>query len=149
MIVYMTSRNVNFSGPFEAPNWLLNEGLYTGRGSRTGSPPECRPARALGLSRVDRTGAGTECEPAICRLALKLDSLSRHSSRLVQKGRMVEPRSADPLVLVLEDEVIIGLNLVDELQDGGYRVAGPFTSCADALAWLRPRRRTSRFLTPC
>ena len=50
---------------------------------------------------------------------------------------MAEPRSADPLVLVLEDEVIIGLNLVDELQDGGYRVAGPFTTCADARSWLR------------
>jgi DNA-binding response OmpR family regulator len=50
---------------------------------------------------------------------------------------MVEPRRADPLVLVLEDEAIIGLDLLAELQDGGYRVAGPFTSCADALAWLR------------
>jgi DNA-binding response OmpR family regulator len=50
---------------------------------------------------------------------------------------MAESRRADPLVLVLEDEAIIGLDLLAELQDGGYRVAGPFTSCADALSWLR------------
>jgi DNA-binding response OmpR family regulator len=50
---------------------------------------------------------------------------------------MTDTRRADRLVLVLEDEAIIGLHLKDELQDGGYRVAGPFTTCADALAWLR------------
>jgi len=42
-----------------------------------------------------------------------------------------------PLVLVLEDEAIIALNLHDELQEAGYRVAGPFTTCAAALEWLQ------------
>jgi DNA-binding response OmpR family regulator len=42
-----------------------------------------------------------------------------------------------PLVLILEDEVLIGINLQDELQDAGYRVAGPFTTCAAALKWLQ------------
>ena len=42
-----------------------------------------------------------------------------------------------PLVVVLEDEAIIALNLQDELQDAGYSVAGPFTTCADALSWLQ------------
>ena len=40
------------------------------------------------------------------------------------------------LVLVLEDEALIGLNLRDDLQDAGYRVEGPFTTCAAALSWL-------------
>ena len=42
-----------------------------------------------------------------------------------------------PLVLVLEDEALIALDLQDGLQDSGYRVAGPFTTCADALSWLQ------------
>ena len=41
-----------------------------------------------------------------------------------------------PLVLVLEDEALIGLNFRDDLQDAGYRVEGPFTTCAAALSWL-------------
>jgi DNA-binding response OmpR family regulator len=44
--------------------------------------------------------------------------------------------TSSPLVLVLEDEALIGLNLRDELQDAGYRVEGPFTTCAAALVWL-------------
>ena len=42
----------------------------------------------------------------------------------------------NPLVLVLEDEALIGLNLRDDLQDAGYRVEGPFNTCAAALEWL-------------
>jgi DNA-binding response OmpR family regulator len=45
--------------------------------------------------------------------------------------------NSSPLVLLLEDEALIGLNLLDELQDAGYRVEGPFTTCAAALEWLR------------
>ena len=41
-----------------------------------------------------------------------------------------------PLVLILEAEALIGLNLRDDLQDAGYRVEGPFTTCAAALSWL-------------
>lgn len=40
-------------------------------------------------------------------------------------------------MLVLEDEVLIGIDIHDELREAGYRVAGPFTTCADALEWLR------------
>jgi len=42
-----------------------------------------------------------------------------------------------PLVLVLEDEALIGLTLQDDLQEAGYRVTGPFTTCAAALEWLQ------------
>ena len=44
--------------------------------------------------------------------------------------------NSSPLVLVLDDEALIGLNLRDDLQDAGYRVEGPFTTCAAALSWL-------------
>jgi len=44
--------------------------------------------------------------------------------------------TSKPLVLILEDEALIALNLRDELQDAGYGVAGPFTTCAAALEWL-------------
>lgn len=50
---------------------------------------------------------------------------------------MSQLSTSQPLVLVLEDEAIIALNLQEELQEAGYRVAGPFTTCAAALDWLR------------
>jgi DNA-binding response OmpR family regulator len=81
---------------------------------------------------------GAEFAPTKHRFDNSRAALLRlYSNRLVENGRMVTARGADPLILVLEDEAIIGLNLKDELQDVGYRVAGPFTTCADALSWLR------------
>ena len=50
---------------------------------------------------------------------------------------MTKQANGRPLVLVLEDEALIALNLQDELQDAGYEVAGPFTTCAAALEWLQ------------
>ncbi len=52
-------------------------------------------------------------------------------------GGMERPPTRKPLVLVLEDEAIIALNLQDELQDAGYRIAGPYATCAAALEWLQ------------
>src|SRR4051812_2413738 len=49
---------------------------------------------------------------------------------------MTKLAGSKPLVLLLEDEALIGLNLQDELQDAGYDVAGPFTACSAALEWL-------------
>jgi DNA-binding response OmpR family regulator len=49
---------------------------------------------------------------------------------------MAPHSDSSPLVLILEDEALIGLNLRDDLQDAGYRVEGPFTTCAAALSWL-------------
>ena len=40
------------------------------------------------------------------------------------------------LVLLAEDELLIAITLEDELTEAGFRVAGPFTSCAPALTWL-------------
>jgi DNA-binding response OmpR family regulator len=50
---------------------------------------------------------------------------------------MNEQAHSKPRTLVLEDEALIALDLHDELQDAGYEVAGPFTTCAAALEWLR------------
>jgi DNA-binding response OmpR family regulator len=49
---------------------------------------------------------------------------------------MVKAVGSGKLVLVLEDEAIIAVDLQEELSDAGYRVAGPFTTCEAALAWL-------------
>ena len=51
-----------------------------------------------------------------------------------------------PLVLILEDEALIGLDLQDRLQDEGYEVAGPFTTCAAALSWLQAATPTIAIL---
>jgi DNA-binding response OmpR family regulator len=40
------------------------------------------------------------------------------------------------LALVLEDEAIISLALEDALTDAGFQVAGPFSHCARAIAWM-------------
>ena len=39
-------------------------------------------------------------------------------------------------VLVAENDGLIGLNLQEELERGGYDVAGPFPTCTEALDWL-------------
>jgi DNA-binding response OmpR family regulator len=54
----------------------------------------------------------------------KIDQMTRHSN-------------SRPLILVLEDEALIALNVQDELQDAGYEVAGPFSTCSAALKWLQ------------
>jgi DNA-binding NtrC family response regulator len=41
-----------------------------------------------------------------------------------------------PLCLLIEDQALIGMALEATLEDAGFRVAGPFTSNAEALAWL-------------
>jgi DNA-binding response OmpR family regulator len=38
--------------------------------------------------------------------------------------------------MIVEDEALIALSLEDGFCDEGFRVAGPFSSCADALASL-------------
>jgi CheY-like chemotaxis protein len=45
--------------------------------------------------------------------------------------------SASCLVLLAEDNACIGLTLQDDLESVGYGVAGPFSTCVEALAWLR------------
>ncbi len=41
------------------------------------------------------------------------------------------------VVLVAEDEAIIGFELAESLRLEGFEVAGPFDTCASAEAWLR------------
>jgi DNA-binding response OmpR family regulator len=42
-----------------------------------------------------------------------------------------------PLVMLAEDEAIIAIELEDSLTAAGFAVAGPFTTCKQAEAWLR------------
>ena len=39
-------------------------------------------------------------------------------------------------ILVAEDEALISVILSGDLRDEGYVIAGPFSRCHDALAWL-------------
>jgi DNA-binding response OmpR family regulator len=39
-------------------------------------------------------------------------------------------------ILVAEDEALISVILSGDLRDEGYLIAGPFSRCDDALAWL-------------
>jgi DNA-binding response OmpR family regulator len=39
--------------------------------------------------------------------------------------------------MVVEDEALIAMSLEDGLSDEGYAIAGPFSACADALAFLQ------------
>ncbi len=50
---------------------------------------------------------------------------------------MTKHPNSRPLVLVLEDEALIALNVQDDLQDAGYEVAGPFSTCSATLEWLQ------------
>ena len=52
----------------------------------------------------------------------------------------MSPASSNPLVLVVEDEALVAVDLQAELEESGFRVAGPFTTCAAALTWLGTER---------
>jgi DNA-binding LytR/AlgR family response regulator len=42
-------------------------------------------------------------------------------------------------VLVAEDELLIALDIVDELEGAGFRIAGPFARARDAIEFCRQR----------
>jgi DNA-binding NarL/FixJ family response regulator len=48
-------------------------------------------------------------------------------------------RRSRPVCMLVEDEALIALALEDGLAEAGYEIAGPFASCADALASLAER----------
>lgn len=48
----------------------------------------------------------------------------------------VPPASRFPLVLVVEDDLILAMTLVDELEAAGFAIAGPARSVAEALRLL-------------
>ena len=51
----------------------------------------------------------------------------------------VEESRKAPNVLVVESDAVIGMSLAEDLNDDGFRVAGPF-SCSGALGWLETGR---------
>ena len=70
------------------------------------------------------------CLPITVKLRAEMQP-HRHDA-----GAEVDETKHDPVVLVTEDNAVIGMMLADELQDAGYAVAGPFSHVATALAWL-------------
>ena len=53
---------------------------------------------------------------------------------------------SDLRVLVVEDEVLIGLDVAELLSDVGCRVAGPFRTVADALHSINEQRPAAAVL---
>ncbi len=49
---------------------------------------------------------------------------------------MVNQGPIRPCILLAEDSVLIGLELADSLRGEGFEIAGPFTTCSAAEAWL-------------
>ena len=46
------------------------------------------------------------------------------------------------LLLLAEDETLIGFDLEDAFRAAGYDVAGPFVTCAAAISWLKQHSPT-------
>jgi DNA-binding NarL/FixJ family response regulator len=49
---------------------------------------------------------------------------------------MAAPERIRPVVLVAEDEAILGIEIAEALENEGFEVAGPFATCAAAESWL-------------
>jgi DNA-binding response OmpR family regulator len=58
----------------------------------------------------------------------------------------MEPHRAASIVLVAEDETVVGLALEDALSQAGYTVAGVFATSSAALEWLEHRRADAAVL---
>ena len=58
------------------------------------------------------------------------------SSNSAAKPRTMQRERPLPNAMVVEDEAIIAMSLEDGLSDKGFRVVGPFSACAAALAAL-------------
>jgi len=58
----------------------------------------------------------------------------------------MEPHRASLIVLVAEDETVVGLALEDALIEAGYTVAGVFATSSAALEWLEHRRADAAIL---
>ena len=56
------------------------------------------------------------------------------------------PADGKPLVLVVEDDLILGMTLVDSLEDAGFAVAGPARSVAEAMRLVAHQRPQAALL---
>jgi DNA-binding NtrC family response regulator len=59
---------------------------------------------------------------------------------------MSDPNASRPVILLAEDEAIIALELSDSLERDGFEVAGPFTTCTAAEAWLKANEPSGAIL---
>ncbi|HEY8380931.1 MAG TPA: histidine kinase [Microvirga sp.] len=53
---------------------------------------------------------------------------------------------ARPIILLAEDEAIIALELADALEEMGFEIAGPFTTCSEAELWLKAHQPSGAIL---
>ena len=92
-----------------------------------------QPERAGAVPRVTLSRAGLA--GGVGGLAPTL--LKRTGLRL--RGEAMDPELSGerPLVLLAEDEAIIAIDLEDSLRAEGFAVAGPFSTNAEAEAWLK------------
>jgi DNA-binding response OmpR family regulator len=58
----------------------------------------------------------------------------------------MEPQRASLIVLVAQEETVVGLALEDALTEAGYTVAGVFATSSAALEWLEHRRADAAVL---
>jgi len=58
----------------------------------------------------------------------------------------MEPHRASLIVLVAQEETVVGLALEDALTEAGYTVAGVFATSSAALEWLENRRADAAIL---
>jgi DNA-binding response OmpR family regulator len=61
----------------------------------------------------------------------------------------MEPNRASLIVLVAEDETLIGMAMEDALRRAGYTVAGVFAASSAALEWLENGRADAAVLDFC
>jgi DNA-binding response OmpR family regulator len=59
---------------------------------------------------------------------------------------MIAPDRTRPLILLAEDEAMIALEIAEALERDGFIVAGPFTTCAAAEAWLKANEPSGAIL---
>lgn len=55
---------------------------------------------------------------------------------LETQARTLRSSAYEPLVMIVEDEALIAWDLADACEDEKLRIAGPFTSCAEARHFL-------------
>jgi DNA-binding response OmpR family regulator len=61
----------------------------------------------------------------------------------------MEPNRASLIVLVAEDETLIGMAMEEALRQAGYTVAGVFAASSTALEWLENGRADAAVLDFC
>ena len=106
------------------------------RGSSSGScqntePPISRPCSIVPFRFISRSGPYAKA---------RSHQHAHLAGGSIHLNPLETPDTARPdrlVILVAEDEAIIGFELADSLRLEGFEVAGPFDTCANAETWLK------------